>query len=103
MRDVVDAEFSVVEPTYRPFKFRWLTAIYFAIFYAACIYAAVSQEDPWTRAAAVIGAIVFGPMLKFFGLAAQRVSEQEAHQLRSRLLSRPASVWERAAGRRGRA
>lgn len=103
MNDVIDGEYTVVEPAYRPFKFRWFTTLYSLAFYAGCIAVAASNEEPATRGAAAFGAAIFWPSMRFFGLAAQRVTEQEAQQLRSRLLSRPASVWERASGRRDKA
>lgn len=103
MGDYIEGEYEVVEPAYRPPRFRWFTALYTAAFYAACIYGAVTQDDPALRGGMVLAAITFGPLNRFFGQVAQKVPAAEAEQLRSRLLSRPASAWGQRGARRDRA
>src|SRR5690242_1755087 len=103
MREVIDADFDVVEPAYRPPRIHWFSTLYALVFYFGCVAAVVTLDDPVTRACAVVGAITYAPLMRLFGSVAQQVSEQEAHQLRQRLSTREPNVWEVWGSRRSRA
>lgn len=85
--DAIDAEFRVVgDPLPQRWRVHWFSMFYSLTFYAGCIAIAASHEDAATRGGAVFGAAIFGPMMRFFGQIAEKIPEQEAQQLRRRLL-----------------
>ncbi len=85
MREVIDAEFEEVETPYRPFRFPWVSAVYFVLGVGVCCLA-VTDAEVSTRVAGVICAALIWPSMRLFSLLSGQVSEREAQQLKRRLL-----------------
>lgn len=88
MREVIDAEFVEVETPYRPFRFPWFSAFWFCVYVGAFAYLAATTDDPAMRAAYVIFAAFVGYAGRLLSLVGEKVTEQQAQQLRRRLLER---------------
>jgi hypothetical protein len=97
-RDVIDAEYRVVEPR-QPWRIRFWPSVLFWV-YVCGVYAAARQAlptaDPGAVAAIVLMAAGISPVLRMFGAmisaltGGDRVDEQWAQQERQNRLSRGA-------------
>ena len=101
MRDVFDAEYRVVD---RPYRVPWATIFWFCVYAGGAAWAVADEPEPIARGAIAFAAACFWPAWTLFRSIAQKVPEEDAQRLRTRLSTRPATIWEERASRplRGR-